>query len=293
MIVTGFDTFEQAGVHVSAGSAATVNAQLRISSQRQDVTVHATENAEHLIARTRLLPNAGPGIRAVRRDAAGRYYVLSAPGASGRNLFARGRESRPDSRPSLRRRFQNCFRRRFLSRSGGRVYVADRGANEIKIYAADGTLAGKIPVIAPVSVAALPGGEIAVASLASPRFVDVFDASGRRVRSIGGVSNSADITTPNAQLNRGFFAEDNAGHFYYSLMYLSDPTIRKYDEYGYAAYEIAIPQKEFITQQQGTTFKFGLRPSGPGERPAESTDQGIGAYGGAGVGREFGGGVAA
>jgi hypothetical protein len=129
-----------------------------------------------------------------------------------------------------------------------------------------------------------------VASPASQRFVDVFDATGRRVRSIGGSSNSTDITTPNALLSRGFFTQDGTGHFYYSLMYLPDPTIRKYDEYGYAAYEIAIPSKEFVTQQQGTTFKFGLRPSGPGERSAESTDQGIGAYAGAGAGREFGGG---
>ncbi len=289
VIVTGFEIFEQAGVQVSSGAGATVNAPLRISSQRQDVTVHTTENAEHLNARARLLPNAGPGIRAVRRDAAGRYYVLSAPGdaveiysPAGAKVGQIPAKPGPDSKI--------VFGEDLYLDPAGRVYVADRGANEIKMYAADGKLTGKIPVIAPVSVAALPGGEIAVASLASPRFVDVFDASGRRVRSIGGTSNSADITTPNAQLNRGFFAEDSDGHFYYSLLYLSDPTIRKYDEYGYAAYEIAIPQKEFITQQQGTTFRFGLRPSGPGERSAESTDQGIGAYGGAGVGREFGGG---
>ncbi len=289
VVVTGFDTFEQSGVQVAAGNAATVNAQLQISAQRQDVTVHTTENAEHLIARARLLPDVGPGVRAVRRDAAGRYYVLTAPGEAVEIYSPAGAKvGQIPAKPSADSKI--VFGEDFYLDSGGRIYVADRGANEIKIYAAGGALAGKIPVIAPVSVAALPGGEIAVASLASPRFVDVFDSTGRRVRSIGGSSNSADITTPNAQLNRGFFAEDNSGDFYYSLLYLSDPTIRKYDEYGYAAYEIAIPQKEFVTQQQGTTFRFGLRPSGPGERSAESTDQGIGAYGGAGVGREFGGG---
>jgi hypothetical protein len=289
VIVTGFETFEQAGVQVSSGAGATVNAPLRISSQRQDVTVHTTENAEHLNARTRLLPNAGPGIRAIRRDAAGRYYVLSAPGDAVEIYSPAGAKvGQIPTKPAADSKI--VFGEDLYLDPAGRVYVADRGANEIKMYAADGKFAGKIPVTAPVSVAALPGGEVAVASLASPRFVDVFDASGRRVRSIGGSSNSADITTPNAQLNRGFFTEDSDGYFYYSLMYLSDPTIRKYDEYGYAAYEIEIPKKEFITQQQGTTFKFGLRPSGPGERSAESTDQGIGAYGGAGVGREFGGG---
>ncbi len=289
VVFTGFDTFEQAGVQVSGGAASTVNAQLRISSQRQDITVHTTENAEHLNAQARLLPNAGTGIRAIHRDAAGRYYVLAAPGATVEIYSPAGvKVGQVPAKPAADSKI--VFGEDFYLDSSGRVYVADRGANEIKMYAADGTLAGKIPVTAPVSVAALDGGEIAVASLASPRFVDVYDASGRRVRSIGGTSNSADITTPNALLSRGFFTEDGTGHFYYSLMYLPDPTIRKYDEYGYAAYEIAIPSKEFITQQQGTSFKFGLRPTGPGERSAESTDQGIGPYGGAGIGHEFGGG---
>ena len=180
-----------------------------------------------------------------------------------------------------------AFGEDFYLGPSGRVYVADRGANEIKIYAANGTLTGRIPVTAPVSVAALPGGEIAVASLASKRFVDVFDANGRRIRSIGGVSDSTDISTPSAILSRGYFTDDDAGHFYYSLTYLPDPTIRKYDEYGYAAYEIAIPADQFIAQDEGNTIKFGLRPSGPGERQANSTDQGIGAYGGAGIGREM------
>ena len=289
VVFAGFDTFEQGGVQVSAGAGSTVNVQLRISSQRQDVTVHTTENAEHLNAHARLLPNAGTGIRAIRRDAAGRYYVLSGPGATVDIYSLAGvKVGQVPAKPAADSKI--VFGEDFYLDPAGRVYVADRGANEIKIYAADGTFAGKIPVMAPVSVAALSSGEIAVASLASQRFVDVFDSTGRRVRSIGGSSNSTDITTPNAQLNRGFFTEDSTGHFYYSLMYLPDPTIRKYDEYGYAAYEIAIPSKEFVTQQQGTTFKFGLRPSGPGERSAESTDQGIGPYAGAGAGREFGGG---
>jgi hypothetical protein len=289
VVFTGFDTFEQAGVQVSGGAASTVNAQLRISSQRQDITVHTTENAEHLNAQKRLLPNAGTGIRAIHRDAAGRYYVLAAPGATVDIYSPAGvKVGQVPAKPAADSKI--VFGEDFYLDSSGRVYVADRGANEIKMYAADGTLAGKIPVTAPVSVAALESGEIAVASPASQRFVDVYDASGRRVRSIGGRSNSTDIATPNALLSRGFFTEDGTGHFYYSLLYLPDPTIRKYDEYGYAAYEIAIPSKEFITQQQGTSFKFGLRPSGPGERSAESTDQGIGAYGGAGTGHEFGGG---
>lgn len=293
---SGFETFEQEDVQVSAGGVpdghgATFNVQLRIPAQRQAVTVHSTENAEHLNARLRLLPDAGTGIQAIRRDAAGRYYVLSAPAPAIEIYSPAGvKVGQVPAKPTADSEI--VFGEDFYLDPAGKVYVADRGANEIKIYSARGELAGKIPVIAPVSVAALSGNEIAVASLASKRFVDVYDAGGRRIRSVGGVSDSTDISTAGAILSRRFFTDDGAGHLYYSLTYLADPTIRKFDEYGYAAYEIAIPASEFVAQGEGKTFKFNLRPSGPGERDANSTDQGIGAYGGAGVGGRggFGGG---
>ncbi len=293
---SGFETFEEGAVQVlvgggAGGHGASFNVQLRISAQRQAVTVHTTENAEHLNARLRLLPDAGTGIQAIRRDAAGRYYVLSAPAPAIEIYSPAGvKVGQVPAKPTADSEI--VFGEDFYLDPAGKVYVADRGANEIKIYSARGELAGKIPVIAPVSVAALSGNEIAVASLASKRFVDVYDAGGRRIRSVGGVSDSTDISTAGAILSRGFFTDDGAGHLYYSLTYLADPTIRKFDEYGYAAYEIAIPASEFVAQGEGKTFKFNLRPSGPGERDANSTDQGIGPYGGAGVGGRggFGGG---
>lgn len=289
VLVSGFDTFEQKDIQVAAGKESHVTVQLRIPTQREAVTVRSLDDAEHLNARMRLLPNAGPGIREIRRDAAGRYYVLAAPSSTidiyspaGTKVGQIPAKPTPDS--------SIAFGEDFYLDPSGRVYVADGGANEIKIYAADGTLARKFPVVSPISVAALADGEVAVASLASKRFVDVYDTTGRRTRSIGGISDSTDISTTNAIISRGYFTDDGSGHFYYSLTYLPDPTIRKYDEYGYAAYEIALPANEFIAKEDGTTIKFALRPSGPGERQADSTDQGIGAYGGAGIGHELGGG---
>ena len=139
VVVTGFDTFEQSGVQVAAGNAATVNAQLQISAQRQDVTVHTTENAEHLIARARLLPDVGPGVRAVRRDAAGRYYVLTAPGEAVEIYSPAGAKvGQIPAKPTADSKI--VFGEDFYLDSGGRIYVADRGANEIKIYAAGGAL---------------------------------------------------------------------------------------------------------------------------------------------------------
>jgi hypothetical protein len=285
----GFETFEQKDIQVAAGNVPAVNVQLRIPTQHQAVTVRSNDAAEHLNARLRMLPNTGPGVREIRRDAAGRYYVLSAPGPT-IDIYAQSGEKIGQIPAKPTQDTEIGYGEDFFLDSSGRVYVADRGTNEIKIYDAKGTLIKKFPVMAPVSVAALPNGEVAVASLVSKRFVDVYDSTGRRTRSIGGISDSTDISTSDATLSHGYFTDDGAGHFYYSLTYLPDPTIRKYDEYGYAAYEIDLPANQFIAKDEGANIKFALRPSGPGERSAESTDQGIGAYGGAGVGHEFGGG---
>ena len=163
------------------------------------------------------------------------------PGRCGRNLFACGRESRADadaSLPPIPKSFSAKIS--ILIRRGACTWrIAARMKSRCTLRT--GSWQGKFRSRRPFQWRRLPAEKSQSRASHRRAFVDVFDASGRRVRSIGGSSNSADITTPNAQLSRGFFTEDGTGHFYYSLMYLPDPTIRKYDEYGYAAYEIAIP----------------------------------------------------
>ena len=140
--------------------------------------------------------------------------------------------------------------------SNGRVYVADFAANAIKIYSVDGTLARTIRVPAPVSVEPLPGGEVAVASLSSKHLVDVYDEErGELYRSFGDdepVVVQCDATTlvctapvkdmqPATATSHVWFYGDSAGNVYVSLTDSPDPTIRKYDAYGYVAYESALP----------------------------------------------------
>jgi len=51
--------------------------------------------------------------------------------------------------------------------AAGRIYVADRGANALRIFSPEGELQLSVPVDAPTGVRVLAGGEIAVASVAN------------------------------------------------------------------------------------------------------------------------------
>src|SRR5580692_10739562 len=139
-----------------------------------------------LIAKKRLLPGVGPGLRAVKRGADGNYYVLSAPGSSasvfdrtGKLLkrvpaYEEGKGPRPQSAPLA----TITFGEDLDVDAEGTVYVADRGANAIKIWDSRGN-ERVVRVNGPVSVAVLPDGEVAVATVHQPHLVLVFDKNGR------------------------------------------------------------------------------------------------------------------
>jgi hypothetical protein len=144
----------------------------------------------------------------------------------------------------------------------GRIYIADRGADAIKIYDSTGALLSMIPVQAPVSVAVLPGGEIAVSNLLSEKLVTVFAL---RANPVGGAStwkvvrefgDPADITSDEAarELNRfvniGRLTADAEGNLYYTFFYLPEPTVRKYDRWGYLISEVALSTPEFQPSAQ-------------------------------------------
>jgi hypothetical protein len=139
--------------------------------------------------------------------------------------------------------------------------VADRGANLIQVFTADGTLLRSIPVKAPVAIAALPEGETAVATLREPHLVIVFDKNGRDVREFGDPGPLAERQELNRYLNIGQLATDAQGHLYYAFAYLPEPTVRQYDRLGYAGQDIqytaidAMPaaqaaRKEIVRQER-------------------------------------------
>ena len=199
---------------------------------------------DELTAKSRLFPGIGPGLRAVKRGADGKIYVLSSPtpgvivySESGKPLVQIGAGSAAD--PSTKAHPAAIVFGEDCDVDGsGKIYVADRGANVVLVFSPDGALLRSIPVVAPVSIAALPDGEVAVATLRSEHLVTVFDKNGRDVREFGDPEPIAERVELNRYLNIGQLATDGQGHLYYAFAYTPEATVRQYDRYGYAGEEI-------------------------------------------------------
>jgi hypothetical protein len=133
--------------------------------------------------------------------------------------------------------------------AAGTVYVADRAANAIKIWDAKGN-ARMVQVNAPLSVAALPDGEVAVATLRDPHLVIVFDKNGRDVREFGDPEELTDRADLNRFLNTGELATDALGHLFYGFAYTPEPTVRQYDRNGYAGLDMVDTALEAASEAQ-------------------------------------------
>jgi len=192
---------------------------------------------------TRQFPEVGPGVSALKRDAAGRYYVLALPATSVLVFGPDGK--RVGQIPAANSRATIAYAEDFDLDRDGRIYVADRGANAVKIFTPDGQLTATIRVAMPASVVALSGGEVAVATMHSEHLVDVLDEKGVAIRGIGAPSDISDKKEVNKLFNRGRICGDPAGNIYFAFTYLPDPIIKKYDRFGYAAYEIDLSSAEF------------------------------------------------
>ncbi len=269
----GLEKYENDDIHIVANAPATLEIKLKVKEVRQNLTVTGQEGDQCLSAEAHILPEVGPGLRAIRLGPSGNYYTLTAPGTAasiyspaGKRLGQIPAESARGSSPDA----SIVYGSDLQVDSSGRVYVSDMGANAIKIYSADGIFVKKIRVTSPISVEPLSDGDVAVASLSSPHLVDVYDTvRGEMNRSFGDVIDPSgaecDMATlrcsPRAnagsssdarplrnengngkpQLNRSWFHGDSAGNVYINLFDPSAPTIRKYDGYGYLAYESSLP----------------------------------------------------
>jgi hypothetical protein len=202
-------------------------------------------------SRDRVFPDLGAGVLALKEDSAGRYYVLAKPASQIRVYDLNG---------NLVGQIPNANSGRAAIRYAvdidlspdGLLAVADRGSNAIEVFRADGSLAYRIPVVAPTSVVALSGGQFAVTSLVSKRLVQVVDERGRVVRSFGDPRDLG-IQLDKQPLNDlGMITGDSAGGIYFAFTSVADPTLRKFDRYGYVAYESTIPQGTFGTNRAET-----------------------------------------
>jgi hypothetical protein len=218
-------------------------------------TLRAQELDIELISTAHLLPDVGPGLRAIHRDSAGRYYVLAAPGTVISIYTAGGKVV--GKIPAITTKEASLLDAAdFDVDSSGRVVVADRGANAIKIFNSAGHDQNSFPVTAPSSVAALASGEIAVSSLHSRKLVEIYDKDGKWLRNFGERTNLADHSELNRSLNLGKLITDPANHLYYAFSYLPEPTVRCYDHLGNSTLEISLSTLEFAPVAEATRHQI-------------------------------------
>ena len=231
-----------------------------------------------LVAKRRVYAPIGPGLKAVRHGADGKFYVLASPNPGlivfspeGKKLLAMKEASglQSSALEELRRSGE------VLTQFGedcdvdpdGTIYVADRGANAIQIFAKEGRNLKTIPVNAPASVAALPEGEVAVATFRDPSLVVVFNREGRRVREFGDIDTLTERSELNRFLNIGELAGDDQGHLYYGFNYFPEPTVRQFDRFGYAKQEVrytaidAMPEAQALRREIERQEKRGDPPT--------------------------------
>lgn len=234
--------------------------------------VCAAQIETDLTAKQRIFPEVGAGLRALRRGMDGKLYVLQSPSPGvivyegGKAVLQIGAGLAPGAatkaRPATIVFGEDC-----AVDTSGRIYVADRGANALLVFSPEGDLLRKIPAPAPVSVAALPQGEIAVATLREPHLVMVFDGSGRLAREFGDPEDLTQRADLNRFLNIGLLQSDMQARLYYAFEYLPEPTVRQYDRYGYAGQEIqysnldAFPEAQAVRKEIERQEKRGSTPA--------------------------------
>jgi len=198
-----------------------------------------------LRARARVFPTVGPGVAAVKRDSSGRYFILAEP-ASVISIFD-GTGKRIDQFPNVNSHGATIrYAVAIDLDSRGRLFVADRGDNSIKIFAPDGSLVAAIHVTAPTSVVALTEGQFAVTTLQSKRLVQIMDEKGTTVRTFGDPSDQSQAeASAQPLMDRGRITGDSSGNIYFAFTSLPDPTVHRFDRFGYSAYGAVMSADQF------------------------------------------------
>jgi hypothetical protein len=181
-----------------------------------------------LTAKRRLFPEVGAGLRAIKRGDSDKTYVLSSQGlmvfdAKDRKLLTIG--STATETPGSKTAATGAptggqsFAEDFDVDAAGQIYVADRAANLIVEFSADGKRLKSFRVNAPLSVVALPDGEVAVTTLHDRRLILVFDKNGTDIRDFGELEEISSREDLNRYLNAGYLANDARGNIYYAFIY--------------------------------------------------------------------------
>jgi hypothetical protein len=236
--------------------------------------IAAAQYEGELTAKRRIFPSMGVGLRAVKSPDGQRTYVLSSQGltvfdSKEQKLLTIGSDPPPVSpvAPTKAAPPGPTFAEDFDADSTGQIYVADRAANQIVIYSPDGKRVRSFQVASPVSVAALPNGEVAVATMQDPHLILVFDKNGREIREFGeleDISNRADL---NRYLNAGYLASDARGEIFYAFIFTPEPIVRQYDGNGFALQTIEFTEIDAFAAAQAARKEIE-RQEKKGKQPA-------------------------
>jgi len=215
---------------------------------------------------------AGPGVTAIRAystPAGGNYYVLRGTvpevlvfGADGKLASRIALGHPPTATPDEKKQPAVVYGNDLDVDAAGRFYIADRGGNAVKVFEPTGRFLRALRIAGPTSVACLPDGEVAVASLKSETLITVFDGFGREVRAFGELTDLAARAELSRYLNVGRLARDARHNLYFSFSYLPEPTVRKYDRFGYLAAEIEATSLDVAAAAQATRREISRQERG-------------------------------
>jgi len=199
----------------------------------------ASEIDAELMAKRRVFKEVGPGLRAVRHGANGKYYALASVGVVvfdpqlKRLRFIGAPEEVPSGQkapPGLIGFGEDCD-----VDAKGNIYVADRAYNQITEFAPEGKVLRSFPVNSPLSVAVLPNDEVAVTSPAQRTLVAVYGANGKLAHEFGEPESLSTRAELDRYINLGRVNADPKGHVYFGFTYYPEPTVRQFDPGGYLA----------------------------------------------------------
>jgi hypothetical protein len=200
----------------------------------------ASEVDDQLMARRRVFPSIGPGLRALRHGRDGKYYLLASPNV-GIAVFDSHEQQltvigAPPASPIAEKSAHPpiAFGEDCDVDAQGNLYVADRGYNLVNVFSPGGALLRSIQFSSPTSLVALPEGEVAVTAPRGLHLVTVFGPSGRVAREFGDPEQVSERDDLNRYLSIGRLASDPEGHIYYGYAYLPESLVRQYDRFGFA-----------------------------------------------------------
>src|SRR5258708_6535376 len=236
----------------------------------------ASEGADQLMARRRVFPSIGPGLRALRHGRDGKYYLLASPNVGIAVFDAQEKQltviGAPLTSPVSDKAAHSpiSFGEDCDVDAQGNVYVADRGYNLVNVFSPAGALLRSMQFNSPTSLAALPDGEVAVTAPGGLHLVTVFGLAGRVAREFGDPEQISERNDLNRYVSIGRLTSDPEGHIYYGYTYLPESLVRQYDRFGFAkqdfqftsieAFSEARARRRDIERQEKRTEPPSLRP---------------------------------